>query len=363
MGEYDINWLDKKLSKLQLFGAKIRKIDGVYYATLNDTHYVLIPDNVKNLYYLEINEKSKEIKFLGGRGLKHCIGFLGSRRYNRLDFSNFRTDKIINTTMLFEKVEADELVMPQMGFPSSTDFYGMFREARIGVLNFNKMDTSMITDMSEMFKYGNFGTVDMTGLDTSNVTDMTNMFYNTSIIQLIMGIDTSSVTDMSGMFFRAEIKNLNTKSFNTSNVKNMSGMFGYCGLDELNLSNFDTSKVETMECMFLQSKVKNLDISSFNTSNVRDMHGMFTACVTDKLDLSSFDTSKVTNMQRMFLKSNIEEVGLSSFKINTTIEDCCEHMFDDARINKISITDEKLKSEAVAITLTLNKEIKTWWNC
>jgi hypothetical protein len=102
MEEYDINWLDNKLSKLQLFGARIRRVDGIYDATLNDTHYILIPDDIKNLYVLEIDVKSKEIKFLGGRGLKHCTGFLCSRRYNRLDFSNFRTDKIINVTMLFE---------------------------------------------------------------------------------------------------------------------------------------------------------------------------------------------------------------------------------------------------------------------
>ncbi len=343
MEEYDINWLDRKLSKLQLFGARIRRIDGIYYATLNETHYILIPDDIKNLYGIEIDVKSKEIKFLGGRGLKHCTGFLGSRRYNRLDFSNFITDKIINATLLFEQVKADELVMPQMGFPSSTDFYRMFYKARIGVLDFNKMDTSMVTDMSTMFKYGNFGTIDMTGLDTSNVTDMSDMFYNTSVIQLIMDIDTSSVTNMSKMFFMSEIKNLNTKSLNTSNVKNMSGMFGYCKLDELNLSNFDTSKVETMECMFLKSQIGKLNISSFNTSNVKDMHGMFTACVTGKLDLSNFDTSKVTNMQRMFLESNIEEVDLRSFKINNSMEGCFEHMFDNHNINKINITDEKIK--------------------
>lgn len=343
MEEYDINWLDKKLSKLQLFGARIRMIDGIYYATLNDTHYILIPDNIKNLSGLEIDVKSKEIKFLGGRGLKHCTRFLGSRRYNKLDFSNFITDKIINATLLFEQVKADEIVMPRMGFPSATDFYCMFYKARVGVLNFNKMDTSNITDMSKMFKYGNFGTVDMTGLDTSNVTDMSYMFYNTSVIQLIMDIDTSSVTDMSKMFFMADIKNLSTKSFNTSNVKNMAGMFGYCELDELNLSNFDTSKVETMECMFLKTKIKNLDISSLNTSNVKDMHGMFTACSTDKLDLGNFDTSKVTNMQRMFLESNIGEVDLSSFKLKNAMEGCFEHMFDNNKINKINITDEKIK--------------------
>jgi len=101
-----------------------------YILSKDDKHMLIIPDNVKKFYEVDINE--------------HMQNLTGSLRV--------------------------------IGGKNLTDASWMFAECEVQSINLSSFDTRNVTNMSSMFGGCEARSLNLSSFDTRNVTDMTGMF-------------------------------------------------------------------------------------------------------------------------------------------------------------------------------------------
>ena len=304
---------------------KINLLEGVEYATLNDTYYLYIwLDEAET----NINTMNQSFDLsIGGQcgdtGLEkvYLTDLSGTSAYFKqseyktkiYNVSFVRNDDVPNNAIIpaglnknyYDLSENQDESIKGWLIETDTDKYDLYIGSdnkiyaktllkffqgmkSIENITFNNLDTSETTNMGAMFQGCNALTsLDVTSFNTSNV----------------FGGD-SGIVGMYAMFAGCKsLTSLDLSNFNTSNVTNMNMMFSGCSsLTSLDLSNFNTSNVISMNTMFNGcSSLTSLNLSNFDTSNVTKMAAMFANCPNlSSLDLSSFDTSNVTSMSQMF---------------------------------------------------------------
>lgn len=171
----------------------------------------------------------------------------------------------------------DQIKSAKIEVKNMCDASWMFRDcANLISVDFSHFRTDRIINMCGMFRgCGNLKNLDLSGFDTRNVYSMNDMFWGCySLTNLDLShFDTSQVKNMGGMFDGcSKITGLDLSSFDTSLVSNMSWMFCGCSiLTDLNLSSFETGQLMYMEDMFDGcSSLVSLDLSGFDGHSLRD---------------------------------------------------------------------------------------------
>ena len=158
-------------------------------------------------------------------------------------------------------------------------------------IDFTNFKTQSVINMSNLFSdCSSLTNINFTNFDTQNVTEMNYMFNHCSSLTFLdLSIfNTQNVRYMSYMFAEcSSLLNINLSSFDTKNVMKMDSMFYECtSLTNLNLSNFITKNVTDMFGMFDGcTNLTNLNLSNFTTENCTEMRDVFNGC--DKLSISN----------------------------------------------------------------------------
>ena len=280
---------------------KIDLLDGVEYATLDDTYYLYIW-----LDEAETNNNTMNQSFdfsISGK----CTDNGLERTYLKFNWSaltdagvNYKT-QIADVYFIYDKDLPNGIKENNQG---EFDFGANAIKPITGYLiNGDNEDTYKLYVSSKYKIYA-----------PSNINQA---FDGCSGIENIRfdNFDTSEVTSMRWSLRGLKLAALDLSGFNTSKVTDMFSLFQWCSnLTTLDLSYFDTSKVTNMAFMFSGcTNLVNIDISSFDTSNVTNMQDMLRGLTNIRiLDLSSFDVANVTNMYYMFAGcSNLKTIYVS----------------------------------------------------
>ena len=316
---------------------KIDLLDGVEYATLNDTYYLYIW-----LDEAETNANTQNQLFdfsISG----NCVDSgLEKALLKDLNTTNYfrETDYITKITDIYFIYDKD---LPSGIITNYEKTYDLGNSASKPITGYliENTDEGAVEDTYKLYVSSEYKiyaqnlanafngmmalkNISFDNFDTSGTTTMRGMFYNcSSLITLNLSkFNTSNVTIMSdassastsaGMFQGcSSLTSLNLSGFDTSNITNMARLFQGCSnLTSLDLSSFDTSNVTNMWALFNNcSSLTELNLSSFNTVNVTTMGWAFRNCTSlNSLDLSNFNTSNVTNMDYMF-QSNSSNITI-----------------------------------------------------
>jgi len=167
---------------------------------------LIIPDSIKEIN-MDMNSLTfitpniKNVKVIGGKGLRSCKDLFSYITLFELDLTKFNTSNVRDMSQMFENSKIDSL--------------------RLG-----KLDTHRVVSMLRMFAGGTYTTIYLTNLDTSSVQDMREMFKDCRAKDIDMhNIDTSNVIDMAMMFRSCVCEMINLQGLNTTGVDNMEQMF------------------------------------------------------------------------------------------------------------------------------------------
>ncbi len=218
--------------------------------------------------------KIKNLKIVGGAGLRSADYMLYNCRIENIDLTEFDTSHLISMDHTFASIS-----------------YGVQNSTGNGTtIKFGDFDTSKVTNMNSTFEYMRYnGELDLSFFKTHMVRTMRQTFKG----------------------FDGE---LNLSNFDTSNVKWMDGMFSNAKILNVDLSSFDTKNVASMESMFASSRCRNINLSSFKTPRTKWFMDMFNHAE----DVEILDMSKMlispdvanddSNTEDMFKNSRIKEL-------------------------------------------------------
>lgn len=216
--------------------------------------------------------KIKNLKIVGGAGLRSADYMLYNCRVENIDLTEFDTSHLLSMDHIFASI-------------------GHYVQSSAGTtIKFGNFDTSKVINMSSAFEYMRYnGKLDLSFLKTHRAQTMQGMFKG----------------------FYGE---LNISNFDTSNVKWMDEMFHSAKIPNVDLSSFDTRKVESMARMFASSRCRNINLSSFRTPNTKWFADMFNhAEDTELLDMSKMliapdIANNASSTRDMFKNSKIKEL-------------------------------------------------------
>ena len=370
---------------------KINLLEGVEYATLNDTYYLYIwldeaetnTNTMNQSFDLSIDGQCND----NGLEKTTMVDLNNTNYFKEADYItkiteiHFVYDKDLPDGVIENQVEgkspyqlstkANKPIYGYLNKIGDTDTYKLYitsaykiyaqrlssafsKMTALQTIRFDNIDTSGTITMNSMFnKCSSLTSLDLSNFNTSSVTDMRDVFngcsgltslnvsfFNTSNV-IYFGSDAGY--SYGGMFQGcSNLTTLDLSSFDTSSGQYMDNMFMNCSkLTSLDLSSFDTSNVKRMLSMFLNcGQLSSLDISNFNTSKVITMENMFYNCSKlTSLDVTSFNTSKVTSMKQMFRSvSSLTELDLSSF--DTSLVSNMDYMLSyNTKLEKIYVSD------------------------
>lgn len=280
---------------------KIDLLEGVEYATFNDTYYLYIW-----LDEAESNSNTMNQSFdlsIGGEctdnGLeKTTMVSLNSTSYFR------ETDYITKITeihFVYDKDLPNGVIEKQV---SGKQPYQLSTDANKPIYGYlNKIGDTDTYKLYITSPYKIYAGV------------LTNAFSGMSALTSITfdNFDTSGTTITQSMFNNCKgLTSLDLRNFNTSNVTSMYLMFTGCtGLTAIDLSSFNTSRVNNMQRVFYNCRgLTSLDLRSFDTSNVTNMASIFEDTVNLKVVYVSnlWNTDSVTNDSRMFWNSGVKSL-------------------------------------------------------
>ena len=272
---------------------KINLLEGVEYATLNDTYYLYIwldeaetnHNTMNQSFDLSIDGQCNDINLE-----KATMVSLNSTNYFRE--ADYIT-KITEIHFVYDKDLPEGVIENQV---TDKDPYQLSTNANKPIYGYlNKIGD---TDTYKLY---------ITSAYKIYAGELTSAFNGMTALTSITfdNFDTSMTTTMYAMFTNcSSLLALDLSGFNTSNVTSMGGgdgasggmFYGCSSLTSLDLSYFNTSKITKMNTLFQGcTNLRSLDVSSFDTSNVTNMSNMFFKCSKlTELDLSSFDVSKMT---------------------------------------------------------------------
>ena len=207
--------------------------------------------------------KIKNLKIVGGAGLRSADYMLYNCRVENIDLTEFDTSHLISMDHIFASIGHD--------VQSSTGT----------IIKFGNFDTSKVINMNSAFEYMRYnGELDLSFFKTHRVRTMQRMFRGFDGELNISNFDTSNVIWMDEMFNNAKIPNVDLSSFDTKNVESMAGMFASARCRNINLSSFKTPRTKWFADMFNHAEdTELLDMSKMlispdianNASNTRDM--------------------------------------------------------------------------------------------
>ena len=370
---------------------KIDLLDGVEYATLDDTYYLYIW-----LDEAETNSNTMNQSFdfsISGKCVDNGLEKALLKNLNTTDY--FREDtyreKITDILFIYDKdlpsgVTTNNVKTYDLGANSNKpitgylitntdsgaaeDTYKLYVSSEYKIyaqnlqtafqgmtmlknISFNNFDTTLTTSISFIFNGCNsLTTLDLSNFNVANVTSthyyyggLAGMFQNcNNLMRLdLSNFDTSKAVKMNYMFSGCNsLIYLDISSFDTSNVTDMGNMFYNCSsLTELNVINFNTSNVTNMSRMFYGcSSLVTLNLSNWTNNKVTNMNAMFNGCNgLTSINLSNFNTSSVTDMGGMFSECHkLATLNLESF--NTSEVTSMVQMFSNCRsLTMLDLTD------------------------
>ena len=216
------------------------------------------PSNLDNLFYLAESDNITIDKFevpnsYANHGLfkKSVIGKLNIKSMVIASAvqTNIPEYSIHQVNMMFDSAEIEDLIVNKFSARYSTNWHGIFRNAKIKKMNVKGIDTTGATDVSEMFMGSEIPDIDLSFLNTTSASNFNSMFKNTkkSNVDISM-LDTSSLETGREMF-----ANIITSKIDASSLKGVSDSFALPNLfsgakaDSVNLSGFDAVKYDYRE--------------------------------------------------------------------------------------------------------------------
>ena len=293
---------------------KINLLEGVEYATLNDTYYLYIW-----LDEAETNHNTMNQSF--------DLSIDGKCDYNGLE----KTAMVnLDSTNYFRETDYKTKI---------TEIYFVYdKDLPEGVIA-NQVEGKSPYQLSTNANKPIYGYLNKIG-DTD-----TYKLYITSAYKIYAGILASTFADMTAL------QTITFDNFDTSSSAAMNSMFSGCSsLTSLNLNGFNTSNVSGtfgMQSMFYNcSKLTSIDLSYFNTSRVKTMEYMFRGCNRlTTINISSFDSTSVTNISRMFKDTYaLRTLDMRGFSEVSTATALFDYTANNSKNVKIIVKDETTKT-------------------
>ena len=271
---------------------------------------------------------------------------INNRLLTEFDFSDFDVSRV--TSMYFMFLGQSSLSKVTIGPNFRADvltnaqsmFDGCKNLSEIDMEHFNA-DSGTLTNASYMFlNCGNLKTVDLTGMNTTGVTRFECMFDMKDVTSQLTSVNvsnlrTDSAKNLSRMFYKcAQIKDLNTSSWDLQNVEDMSNTFwGMKELTDLHIGNsWNLQNCKNMQSTFdACEKLQNQNFSAIvTTDKLENLYATFHNCKTlTYIDLSNMNVKNVENMQDAFWGcEKVKTLTLSGWKpekvktLHRTFRDC-----------------------------------------
>ena len=279
---------------------------------LNEDYY-LEPDNVivngenRNdcKKSCELTENINNITLIFNDDITTCENmFYGSKNIEKIDLSNFNTEKVTSMKYMFNGCE------------------------KLIKIDFGNIETSRVNNMEGLFSscYA-LTSIDLSKFDTTNLENTQEMFYNSG-----------------------NLKSLDLSNFKTTNLKNMYRMFGRCrSLLFVNFSGFDTSNVENMQELFKACySLKYLDLQNFSASSLTNFKQVFSSC--SKLIYVNLRHFKIENINNVditdafeypadYTKYCIEDEETKNYLLGNKVVDCSDFCFKENVIGSLNLDD------------------------